>query len=98
MIENIIDYASNHQNILEYLPLGLMAVVFSTLGYGIYRAIKEQKKEAQGMLSDKGVNFLTRLETKGIITLHKDKLKPYDLERLASTTWSKEKGIVRAKK
>ena len=95
MIENIIDYVSNHRKILEYTAF---AVMFSVLGYGICKAIKEQRKELQGMLMNKDVDYLTRLETKGIITIHKEKLKPYDLERLASTTWSKEKGIVRGKK
>lgn len=95
MIEQIIDYVSNHKDILEYTPF---AIVFPVLAYGIYRAIKEQNKQLQGILMDKDVDYLTRLKTKGIITIHEDKLKPYDLERLASTKWSKEKGIVRVKK
>ena len=98
MIENIIEYVSNHQHILEYVPWGVVAVLIPVSVYEAYRVIKEQKKQAQGILSNKDVDCLTWLKTKGIITIHEDKLKPYDLERLASITWSKEKGIVRVKK
>lgn len=98
MIENIVDNTSNHMGIFDYVFSGLMAVLLPALCYASYRAIKEQRKELQGMLMNKDVDYLTRLKAKGIITIDEDKLKPYDRERLAATTWSKEKGIVRTYK
>ena len=83
MIENIIDYISDHQEIFQYAPWVAVAAMIPINIYTVREAIKKQKRQAQGILSDKRVDDLTRLETKGIITIHKDKLKPYDLERLA---------------